>query len=168
MEGFSNLIEFAIALAGFTSIVVVFAHKDEKWKPLDKFRITNALMGSVGAAFLAATPYGLLYVGLSDQLIWQVEGLLVGSYILLLLISVLTRRNKNLPKDVRQQLPRKLVATIIILGLIYALLIFTSLIGVVGWSIKGLGYFGIIYLLLISMFAFFRLLFYRPIDDQSE
>lgn len=164
MDSFANLIEFSIALAGFTSIVVVFAHKDEKWKRFDKFRITNALMGSIGAAFLAAIPGGLLLFNLSEQQIWQIEGIAVASYLLIFLFSVLRRRSRELTTKDREQIPRKAISIIFTVNFTYLALMLTSLFGLIAIEIKALSYFGIILLLTGSVFAFVRMIFYRPID----
>lgn len=166
MNGFSDLIEFSIALAGFTSIVVVFAHKDEKWKPFDKFRITNALMGSLGAAFMAAIPNGLAYLQLTEQQIWKTEGFVIALYLLVFLFSVLRRRATELSDNDRQQIPHKIINMIIFINFTFSAILFTSLLGLHSLEIKALCYFGIIFLLLSSVFAFIRIIFYRPIDNK--
>ena len=61
---FQSLAEFGIALAGFTSVVVVFSRRDGEFHPADRFRILTALVPSLGAAFLALVPVGLDLMGL--------------------------------------------------------------------------------------------------------
>ena len=149
MDGFSNLIEFSIALAGFTSIVVAFAHKDEKWNAFDKFRITNALMCSVGAAFLSALPYGFFYFGLDEISIWKMEALSVGAYLLFFIMSTLIRRKNTLSPEQQSQLPKKMVGLLIAMALVLTIIIFSSAFDLLSWPSKALSYFGIIYLCLL-------------------
>ncbi len=167
MEGFSDLIELSIALAGFTSIVVVFAHKDEKWNPLDKFRITNALMTSLGSTFLAALPAGLLYIGVTENQIWRIECLVVSSYFFVFLTSIVIRR-KNLAKKYRDQLPHRTIWTILTINYLFTLFMFSAFFGWISIELKALSYFGIVIMLLLTVFAFSRLLFFRPIDSADQ
>ena len=164
MDSFANLIEFSIALAGFTSVVVVFAHKDEKWNRFDEFRITNALMGSLGAAFLATIPGGLILLNLSEQKVWQIEGVAVAFYLSIFLFSVLWRRSKRLTLKDRKQIPGRMVAMIILINILLIILLLLSLFGLIAIEIEALSYFGIVMLLLGSVFAVVRMIFYRPVD----
>lgn len=166
MDSFSNLIEFSIALAGFTSIVVVFAHKDEKWKRFDRFRITNALMGSIGASFLASIPGGLNLLNLEETTMWKIEGAIVAAYLVIFLFSVLRRRSKELTFKDREQIPRRAIAMILGVNFTYVGLLLLSLFDLIAIEIQALSYFGILLLLLSSVFAFVRMIFYRPIDEK--
>lgn len=165
MDSFANLIEFSIALAGFTSVVVVFAHKDEKWNRFDTFRITNALMGSLGAAFLATIPGGLILLNLSEQKVWQIEGVAVAFYLSIFLFSVLWRRSKGLTLKDREQIPGMTVTIIFLINILCIALILLSLFGLIPIEIQALSYFGIVFLLLGSVFAFVRMIFYRPVTN---
>ena len=70
---FQSLAEFGIALAGFTSIVIVFGRRDGEIHPADRFRIRMGLVPSLGAAFLALLPVGLELTGLSPSAVWRLS-----------------------------------------------------------------------------------------------
>lgn len=78
---FQSLAEFGIALAGFTSIVIVFGRRDGDFHPADRFRVFTALVLSLGAAFLALFPVGLDLVGLSAPMVWRVSSVVLVAYI---------------------------------------------------------------------------------------
>ena len=162
MEGFLTLTEFSIALAGFTSIVVVFVHKDQEWDNFDKFRIVNALWSSIGAAFLAAIPLGLQYLGLDDNLIWRIETVLIGSYIIFILVAVAIRRKSMLTAENEKKVPQKVIKGIFIIGGLFVHTQILCLVEILHINLKGLSYFSLIYLLGIAVFAFSRIIFYRP------
>ena len=162
MEGFLTLTEFAVALAGFTSIVVVFVHKDHAWDIFDKFRIVNALWSSLGAAFLASIPHVLQYLDLSEDRIWSIEAVLIGSYIVFILVAVAIRRKTMLTPEHEKKVPQKIVNGIFVIGACFVVLLALCVVGSLAISLKGLCYFGLIYLLGIAVFAFSRIIFYRP------
>lgn len=162
MDGFLELVEFAIALAGFTSVVVVFAQKERVWQAFDKFRIGNALMASLGAAFLAAVPIGLEYLALEEQIIWETEALLVAFYFLFLVSAVIFRSKKMLTHHERAQMPRIVVGLILLFSLGFSVTLLFGVAGMHELPLKGLSYFGIVYMILVSVFAFTRMIFYKP------
>ena len=54
-----TLSEFAIALAGFTGVVVVFGNRAGGWHPIDRYRIIIILLCSIGPAFFSLLPVGI-------------------------------------------------------------------------------------------------------------
>jgi hypothetical protein len=74
---FQSLAEFGIALAGFTSIVIIFGRRDGALHPADRFRILIALVPSLGAAFLALVPVGLDLTGLPPSSVWRLSSLVL-------------------------------------------------------------------------------------------
>ena len=162
MEGFLTLTEFPIALAGFTGIVVVFVHQNKEWDTFDKFRIGNALWSSIGAAFLASIPTGLFYLEIEEPTVWFTEALIIGVYIVFILVAVTIRRKTMLTPEQDKKLPQKYVMSIFAAGILIVMLILLSLMGMLSIPLKGLAYFSLIYLLIIAVFAFSRIIFYRP------
>ena len=146
MDGFSNLMEFSMALAGFTSVVVVFVHKDQNWNEFDKFRVVNALSASLGAGFLSAVPTGLYYLGLEETTIWKVHMSVVCFYIIALLIAVAIRRKVNLSDEERAQLPKKMVGILYLIAIILIILSVLSLFNILSLELKALNYFNIVFL----------------------
>ncbi len=76
-----TIAEFAIALAGFTSVVVVFNRRDGAWAPIDRFRIQSALMASFGAGAFALLPSCFHLLGVPEPEIWQVSSGLLFVYV---------------------------------------------------------------------------------------
>lgn len=113
---------------------------------------------------LAALPGGLILLDLSEQKMWQIEGIAAASYLLIFLFSVLMRRSRELTIEDREQIPRKAITMIFIIYFTHIALMILSLFGLISLEVKALSYFGIILLLLGSVFAFVRMIFYRPVD----
>ena len=80
-DAFQSLAEFGIALAGFTSIVIVFSRQGGDFHPADRFRVFTAVVLSLGAAFLALLPVGLDLVGLPPSVVWRVASLVLVVFI---------------------------------------------------------------------------------------
>lgn len=167
MDAYLSLAEFSISLAGFTSVVVVFVHKDEAWLEFDKFRVINALLASLGASFLSLIPWGLMYLNFREKEVFPIHSIIITAYIAMFIASVLYRSRKILSAEDRAQLPKVLVRTLILLGVFLIILHLSKLIGLISLALNGLNYFSIIYLLVVSTFAFSRIIFYRP-KDKAE
>ncbi len=65
-DAFLTLAEFSIALASFTSVVVVFANRGGEFSSMDRFRVQGALWSSLGPAVLAFAPIAFDLFGLSE------------------------------------------------------------------------------------------------------
>ena len=161
-NAFLTIAEFAMALAGFTSVVVIFSRRGEGWNPVDAFRIRAALWASLGGGFFALIPSGLWLVGVSGHPLWRVSSSLFAAFIGVLLLDSL-RRLHNLDSDSRLLLgsiaPRAMPLLIVV-----ALLL--QLANVVGTGFEpqpGAYFFGLLLLLLGGVVAFVRTIFIRPI-----
>jgi hypothetical protein len=66
-----TLAEFAVALAGFMGVVMVFRRGDAALHPVDSHRIQVGLAVTLGPAFLALLPAGLSLAGLSAAALWR-------------------------------------------------------------------------------------------------
>ena len=65
------LAQFALALAGFTGVVISFGWSDEDWHAADAFRTLRALIASLGAAFLALVPIAIQVFGVTGEPVWR-------------------------------------------------------------------------------------------------
>jgi hypothetical protein len=72
--------ELAIALAGFSGVVVAFA-RDGKLSPVDRWRFAGLLSVAMGAAAIAFVPSILHHLGVSAGALWR------ASSVVLLLVS---------------------------------------------------------------------------------
>ena len=94
-DAFLTLAEFSIALAGFTSVVVVFANRGGEFSSIDRFRVQGALWSSLGPAVLAFAPIAFDLFGLSETGIWRASSALFCAY-LIALLGLQTRRVASL------------------------------------------------------------------------
>ena len=67
---FEAVAEIAIALTGFTAVVVALGQRElSVWSPIEKFQLRALLYWSLGTAFLAFVPAGLS--GLAPNTAWR-------------------------------------------------------------------------------------------------
>jgi hypothetical protein len=160
-SAFQSLAEFSIALAGFTSIVVVFSRRDGEFHPGDRFRIRIALVASLGAAFLALVPVGLELTGLSPSAVWRVSSLVLVSAVAWDSVHAYAQLNR-LPPDARAVLSSRLSS------FLRALRLFSFLAGVLNGTgllfvpQPGVYFFAVFCALLYGAIAFVRMVFVRP------
>lgn len=60
----------ATAISGFSGVVAVFSGRDGKWLPAERFRTTNMLILSLGAAVLSFVPLTEELCQMSESLLW--------------------------------------------------------------------------------------------------
>jgi hypothetical protein len=160
-SAFQSLAEFGIALAGFTSIVVVFGRGDGQLHSLDRFRIRSALVPSLGASFLALVPVGLELTGLSDVAVWRVS-----SAVLAVAVAVDSTLNYG---RMRQLSTESIALLSIRLTLFfYSLRLAAFLVGLLNAAgilfapQPGAYFFAVTCPLLLGAVVFVRMLFVRP------
>ena len=161
-DAFLTIAEFAMALAGFTSVVVIFSRRGEGWKPVDAFRIRAALWGSLGAGFFALIPSGLRLVGVSGQPLWRVSSSLFAVFIAVTIVDSLHRLHK-LDSESRLLLGPIAPRAMPLLIIIALLLQLANAVGAGFEPQPGAYFFGLLLLLLGGVIAFVRTLFIRPI-----
>jgi hypothetical protein len=158
---FQSLAEFGIALAGFTSIVVVFSRRDGEFHEADRFRIRAALVPSLGAAFLALAPVGLELTGLSPSTVWRVSSLVLVAAVAW--DSVHTyRRFRRLPPEGRAVLSSTLISfgrALRLFALVAGLLNAT---GMLFAPQPGVYFFAVLCPLLYGAIVFVNMVFVRP------
>lgn len=153
--------EFAVAIAGFTSVVVVFGHRGGEWRPVDRFRIANALWQSFGAGFFALLPSALQLLGLEGEGLWRVASALLMTF--LLGILTLTSRNiRRLEPDDRAFLGRVVPAAMAGGTFVNTALQLWNASGLGPAPGPGLYFVGLLLLLTAAAVAFVRTIFLRP------
>ena len=158
---FESLAEFAIALAGFTSVVVVFSRRDGELHPADRFRIRAALVSSLGAAFLALVPVGLELTGLPSSAVWRASSLVLVAAVAWDSIHTEVRRRRLSP-NARSVLSSR------ISGFLRALRLFSFVAGLLNATgvlfapQPGAYFFAVLCALLYGAIAFARMVFVRP------
>ena len=160
-EAFQTLAEFGIALAGFTSIVVVFGRGGGEFHPADRFRVFSALVPSLGAAFLALVPVGLDLTGLPPLAVWRVSSVVlvaaVGSY-----FAFSDFHLRRLAPQVRAVISSRL-------GMFFRVLWLSSIIagvlngtGALFSPQAGVYFFAVLSPLVVGAIVFVRMVFIRP------
>ena len=84
-DAFSTITEFAVALAGFSGIVVAIAHRGGTFPPVDRYRTLTLLAYSLSAAFGSLLPLAVESLGISGDEVWRIAGAMLA---LILAVSV--------------------------------------------------------------------------------
>jgi len=85
-DAFSTITEFAVALAGFSGIVVAIAHRGDTFPPIDRYRTLTLLAYSLSAAFGSLLPMAVESLGVRGDDVWRIAG---GVLAIILAASVL-------------------------------------------------------------------------------
>jgi len=72
----TGVAEVAIALAGFSGVVVVFRRNEDPWLPEDRFRLSALILSSFMAAAFAFLPLVLWEVAGTEGRVWRVSSAL--------------------------------------------------------------------------------------------
>lgn len=156
-----TLAEFAVALAGFMGVVMVFRRAGAEFHPADSHRIQVGLAATLGPAFLALLPAGLSLAGLTSPLLWRLCSAL-GALFVLGYLAFETRGRKRLPTAVRALFSRTVVRILhTLLGLALVLLVI-NLSGLWLEPRAGLYFLALLLPLAFGALAFVRIVFIRP------
>jgi hypothetical protein len=127
-EELLTIAELAIAIAGFSGVVVAFGHRGEL-TPVDRWRFASLLAISMGAAVLAFLPSVLHLLGISGSFLWRVSSAMyLGISVAHLIIFVPRLLRTGREFDVTP--PR---AFLLVSFLLVALNLSLQLLNVVGW-----------------------------------
>ena len=153
--------EVAIALAGFTGIVVVFGSRDGRWTVVDMVRMKAALGASFGSAFLAFLPSTIHLFGIEGALLWRISSGLALVYIGGVIVWQLTQWKELTDSDWEVLNERgRLIMGVTVFGSVAA-----SLANVLGAgtepSLK-LYFLGLILYMVTAAYLFVRILLVRP------
>lgn len=163
-SAFETLAEFAIAQAGFASVVIVLGRHGSELHPADRFRIFNALVPSIVAGFLALAPVGLAIIGMSEDTVWQ-TALIVYAIAASGIAFAINRNMRRLSEEAIAVISNRYAAGnfLVTITLIAASLV-NATTGLLGPPNAGLYFFGIATLLAVGASAFIRVVFIRPFD----
>lgn len=162
LSAFESLAEFAIALAGFGSVVVVLRRGEDRMHPADRYRVLVALVPSLVAGFLALLPVGLDLTGLPRETTWLVVGCLY-AVVVSALGAMIVRRALRLPLEARAVLSGRLVLINSVgVGVSIVAVLLNAATPLLGPSRGGFYFFGVLFLLVVSANAFVRMVFIRP------
>lgn len=121
VETLSILVEAAVAIAGFSGVVVVFGHRATgEWSRLERGRIRQLLVTSFTVLFLSLATLLLLHTGIAPETAWR-----VGSAIWLVIAThqvILVLRAIHTVRDDPQRASRAVIVLMIGVTLIVILL----------------------------------------------
>jgi hypothetical protein len=161
---FQSLTDFGIALAGFTSIVVVFGRRGGEFHPADRARVFHALAPSLGGAFLALLPVGLDLVGISSSMVWRLSSwvlvAVMGSYVV---DTELKARRPN--PEVRAVLSSSLLQVVRALRVSSVIAGILNATGLLFSPQPGAYFFAVAAPLRLSAIVFSRMVFVRPVSQ---
>ena len=160
-ESFGTVMEFAIALAGFSAVAIALSHDPGSMAPLDRFRALNLLSTSLGAGFGASFVLIGAAFGASGPVLWQVTsaGVLVVAIVCTAVPLVLRRR---LSRADRGRLSRVLWVLAIGGNPVLAAVQLANIAGLFGTASPGPIMASLIWLLFFSALLFVRMLVNRP------
>jgi hypothetical protein len=161
-ESLTSIAEFAIALAGFSGIVVALGKQPGRWAAADRFRLLNVLVYAFTVGFMAYLPMGLAHAGLAGSLLWRVSS---GGFLCVLLIEsvlFLSVIMRAVTDEVRILLNPIIYWTSWIFFAIVMLAQLLNILGL-GFQPQFAPYFlGLVLSLLAGSSQFVRILFARP------
>lgn len=161
-DGLDTIAEIAIALAGFSGIVVAFIHRKGQMQPLDRLRLGVLLVAAFGAVFLAMLPFALFHLGFSGPTLWAVASGFhaVVASLVIAGMAIVIRRFFATYREIFNLL---VIIPILCLYTADVVLQVMNLSGL-GWN-PGVGaYFvGLLWLVSHAALQFFRIIFVRPI-----
>jgi len=158
------IVEFGVGIAGFAGVAFAVIYRG-KLAEVDRFRVTNILGLSLGAAFFAFVPVVLDETGQSPGHTWRITSVLLVTFYVAAGVSLPRRMRAFTDQDRARLSPSFMVFS---QGLF--LLTVSVLIGnVVGWPFDPQSapvLLALLFLLLVSAGNFVRLLA-RPHGDES-
>lgn len=161
MESFSTLAEFAVAMAGFSGIVIALRARDGGVEPLVWFRNLCLLTWALGAAFGSLGPGLMASLGLPAESAWAGSSAVLALVCVMLMAVPLVARHRLDDAD-RARLARYVWALALGGNGLAAGLLLANAFGTLGPSGPGPVYGGILWLLAFATLLFVRMLAQPP------
>ena len=158
LEPFSNLMEFAVAIAGFSGISIAIQSRDAQVDTIREFRNRNLITWSLCAAFGSTLPEGVVYLGAEGPQVWTWSSYLYAVLLVLALFVPYSGRTRLTPDE-----RARLSPVIWVLGVGgTALVAVAQVVNGLGWfhspSAAPL-YWGVLWMILFGAMQFYRNLF---------
>ena len=161
VEAFSILVEFAVAISGFSGITIALQSREGEVDALRSFRNRVLLAWSLCAAFGALSPQGGALLGLTGGDLWSFAGLFVSALMFVAVASGFIGRSRLSQQDRAKLNPAIWRAGVVGSGVVALVLLANTAIGLgvpppaaVFWS-------------LVWMIGFAALNFYRNLFGPS-
>jgi hypothetical protein len=160
-DSFGTIMEFAVALAGFSAVAIALSREPGALAPLDRFRALNLLSLALGAAFGASLVLIGVAFGASGPALWRATsaGVLLIVSVTTVVPILLVRRMA--PAD-RVQLSSALWVLSVGGNLVLACVQISNFAGLFGPPSPGPIMASLVWLLFFSALLFVRMLIDRP------
>lgn len=86
-ESLTTIAEIAVALAGFSGLVVVLRKNNGPLNAIEKYRMAVLLATAFGAMFLALLPATLRQLGFSGDVLWRMSSGILTAFSLIFLLA---------------------------------------------------------------------------------
>jgi hypothetical protein len=162
-ESLTTIAEIAIALAGFSGLVVVLRKNNGPLTAIEKYRMTVLLATAFGALFLALLPATLQQLALSGDVIWKTSSALLTAFSIIFVVSwVLSSRRFF---HVAREIFNVAAFSLMIAGHLTNVVLQMSIVfGFWADRMAGAYLLGLIWLLAHSSQQFVRMLFIQPMN----
>jgi len=154
------IIQFSIGLAGFVGIVSIFSGPAATWVAVDRFRLGIVLSTTFLAGFLAFIALALDHM-MGGETAWKTTSaifIIIG----IIVLSLSARALLRLPADQRDILSNEIIILFFGGSIINIVFQLVNSLGVFGHNAFSILFFGLIWLLVIPVIQFIRLIFIRP------
>jgi hypothetical protein len=157
MDSFSSLMEFAVAIAGFSGITMAVLARSAVVHEAQAFRNSMLIAFALSAAFSSAMPAGCAHLGATGSQIWSWSSVSFALVCGALIVAPFAVRS-SLSSESRSQLSR----TIWIVSVGGTLLVLISQVvnaaGILGKAGSAPLYLGILWLILLAALMYARML----------
>ena len=157
----STIAEIALALAGFSGIVVAFTREPGQLTDLESYRLTLLFGPSLGAVFLALLPWALSHSGLEGEEIWRLASGIMAAYTVVLVCRLIGPTRRFL-REARDIFDLRLLIPIALGHVVNGGVQAANALGGFGIRSQAVFVWGLLWLVFHAAHQFSRILFKRP------
>lgn len=136
-------------------MIAVFTSRSQANVGLDRFRIRNLLLFSMGPAFLCFIAIALLEITSTENCAWRLACIFQSLFLLLIIAATLKAKGKLTEAQYSQINVPVMRAVLVVFSLVSVVLLLTGL-GMIGLEAFVLFYVGLVVVLLVGVYQFFR------------
>ena len=158
MDSFFSLMEFAVAIAGFSGVAIALQARGAVMNELQLFRNKNLITFSLAAAFASAMPEACVKLGASGPDVWSWSSRIFAVFCCGLIASPFRARSV-MSDEGAQKLARSI--WVMTVGGVFVVLVaqIANTLSVFGEPIAAPIYLGILYLIFLATVMYSRMLF---------
>jgi len=151
-----GITEFAVAVAGFTGLVLAVGSRDGATNPLVKLRTITMLFYAFTAAFGSLLP--LFWQSIGVDSIWHYSGIALIIFLVANMLSTFVSSRLLLTAEERKQLATWMWLLVMIGNALFASILVLSILGFLNIAVEGAFIGALIWQLVLSSILFTRLI----------